>query len=1046
MINRNLPLAAILLSLPLAAQAGSSTPVAEVLSTKQSVPPSILFLVDLSADMDKDCFASGNTCLVDTIDAIRQVALHFPDAQYGVVGTVAGASDNTYLPIAPIGSTYAEISTALSTVTTNGSTTRNLSEALEALGTDYYSQGTPDDGVDNDGDGFTGDWGESPIAYDCSTTHVIALSTGRPVADDEGPDTNYAASPADNDVRCDEFGVIGGSSINADIECHLDNVVHRMFYNDYQAGLTDVQRVVVSVVGLGLDLTDAEDSTADELFANAGENTEAQGMYSNATSKSEAISDILAVAADIMSGVYSRSTPVISSNGAWLTYSYYEVMGDNPLAEGHFLGYQIDNDPNSSAYGSLIYEGSDYYGAAWDGGWLLYSRVADGSEVNDDDQDGYSRRDIYFFDSAFKTTMAGDYAERRMGFDSDFVDAVTSTNLTSILSATTTAVDLDGDGSTDCSAPDNMAYDLNRDGCQSKDDLQTLVDFTRGVSETQFRYLDTERGQWKLADSPYSIPAIVTKTNNVYSNSMSYRRFLQLLGEESMPDIALLAANDGMLHAFALEDDGETLTHDEAGEELWAWIPSGLIWRDRGPEWASGLVDSMWYGRTYLFDGSPVVEDVWLDLDGDREKDCSETDDLDTCEWRRVVVTQQGLGGTRTIALDITYTDAPTFLWEVTNTDDSTAMGMTTGRPVIFNVYDRSVPTAVTDRWVAMWTSGRPATYESSSTDYFKSVEGSLYTWGMGDDAFASEGMAEVSYSPSGDNIELLEHPDTLHAALLDSDLDSKLEYTYISAPPTVVDSDGDGDADVAYFPVSVAYDPDEVLGPLGTGAGGSTWIYKAIFNEDSPSDLTWCEFYDPEDGAPSSTGGSTVAFGSRPEVYYSITAAWLGSSGQLGVYWGTGTPYTANDTSEAGAMFFMVDNDPEDCASTAESLTCGTEDGGFYAFRAGERLTSDPIVFAKVLYFATYTPDADACEVGTGRLYGLDYQDCGQGLDTNADGTIDTNDDDNIEAEGYLSNVAIGDNGKIYYSSATDVDIQIIDAVQDPFKGTATVGWMEMY
>ena len=67
----------------------------------------------------------------------------------------------------------------------------------------------------------------------------------------------------------------------------------------------------------------------------------------------------------------------------------------------------------------------------------------------------------------------------------------------------------------------------------------------------------------------------------------------------------------------------------------------------------------MIYGRTFLFDGTPVVEDVWIDLDGDGSKSCTSVPN--DCEWRRVVVVQQGFGGPVTLALDITDTQEPEF-------------------------------------------------------------------------------------------------------------------------------------------------------------------------------------------------------------------------------------------------------------------------------------------------------------------------------------------------------------------------------------------------
>ncbi len=1035
MTTRSFLLAAALLTLPSLAHAGASATVSEALSSKQAVPPAILFVVDRSTDMSAPCFSGSTTsCFDDAVDIVKQVTRHYDEVKFGVVATADSASDSNYYPVAPVGSTFAQISTALASLSASTGSTRNLAETVDSISTDYLEQSTVEDWTDTDGDGFDGDWSETPFAYYCSEVYVIVLTTGRPV-DDEDPSFSAATASPIADVMCDSTGLVTASA--SDFACRYDNVVTHVYNHDHST-LTDTQREIVSTVAMGLDTSSADDAIADALFQSAADNTDGDGMYTNAATKDEAVSSVLSVMSDVMSGVYARSNPVIAGNGSYLLYSYYELTGDNPLAEGHVLAYQIDDDPTSSTYGEILYYSGtpydDYLGAVWDGGWLLYSRVANHAELNNDDMDGFMERDIFFYDSTFAAYMTGDAAQRRLSFDEQMVDVAGSQSLVSMI------LDDSVDGTGALVSPQ---YDLDRNNTVNSDDVQAMVDFTRGVATTKFRYLDLEHGRWKLQDSPYSAPTVVTRRNDVFSNSTSYRTFLDLIEAEEMPDIVLIAANDGLLHAFALTDDENTPTDDEEGEELWAWVPDTLILRSRGNEWANGLVDSMLYGRTYLFDGTPVVEDVWVDADGDGVKDCGV--DLDDCEWRRVVVVQQSFGGSRTLALDITYTDTPQFLWEQTNTTDYTAMGYTTSRPAIFNVYDYSNPSQPTDRWVAMWGGGRAPDFSTTSTNYYQTVEADLYVWAIGDSAFNT---ATPQYSVAGDNIGS-EHPDYAgHASTLDLDSDGKLEYTYISAPPTVVDVDSDGDADVAYFPVTAAYDP--AVGVTPSESPGQSFIYKALINQSDPDDLTWCQFYDPEVGAEpttttdtgTTTGSSAIAYGSRPEIYYALTTAWM-KDGSLGVYWGSGSPFQSNTDSTRGVFFMMLDTDPGAC-STAKALTCGTEEGGFYQLDAGERLTSDPLVYGGVVYFSTYTPDTDVCVEGTGRIYGLDYTDCGPGLDTNGDGAATTADDDSVATTGFVSNVAVGANGKLYYAAGTD--LRTMDAVSDPFGGTAMVGWMEMY
>jgi hypothetical protein len=1021
-MNR-LPLALLLL-LGGPSWASSSAGTGELLSEVERVPPVILFVVDLSQDMDTPCStAATESCLESTVEAIQQIARHF-EGSYGVIGTSSGASDDAYYPIVPVGSSYAEMAAALSTLTTHGTATRNLAEVIESASESYLKQSTPDDGVDNDGDGFTGDWGESPVGYSCTNVHFVTFARERPVDDDQ---VDFSYSSASNmtvdEVACDVTGIV---AFGSDQECFYDNVTANVYNTDVGGPATDTQNAIVHTIGLGI----TSGSIAEALFNNAATNTAAEGTYTNATSQEEILSGILAIFSEIYAGTYSRSAPVVTAAGDYLIYTFYEMTGTNPLAEGHIRAYALDDDPSSSTYGEVLYEGDAAYGGAvWDGGDLLVSRPVTASENNPDDRDGVGKRDIYTFEDFAYTTAMGLEADtdRRMGFDYDFVQAINSTVLDFYLDTSETGPE--------------AAYDLNGDEVVTQDDLQSLVDFARGLPEAEFRYISMERGRWKLGDSPYSVPVVVSARDNRYTSDRTYQAFLAELAADEVPTIVLLAANDGMLHAFRLEDDPLTTTEDESGEELWAWVPGYLLLRDKEEEWANSLIDLMWYGKTFLFDGSPVVQDVWIDDDGDGVKTVG--------EFHRVVVVQQGMGGPVTLALDITDPMSPDFLWEQKNPTDTTAQGYGTGRPAIFNVYDARDPVSP-DQWVAMWGGGRAPGYAGASgTNYWQSSEANLYMWNMGDDAWSTE---NVGYTEAGDNIGSM-YPDldtnlggqTWAELEYNADSTSNLENGYISAGLAVVDVDSDGDADVMYFPVTTSYRPtDEGGGGIADPEDpGSSWIFKAIIDENQPDDLTWCEFYDPRTGTDGTNG-----IGARPEVFYAATAAWL-TDGNLGVYWGTGTPYDRSG-SETGYFFAMYDEDPLECTSTAQPISCNG-DPGYYPLESGEGLTSEPVVFASTVYFTTYTPDADRCEAGDSRVYGIGFDDCLPGIDTDGVDGVTSSDSPYIEVEDtFVSGITIGD-GKLYYGSATpstdgDAVVEIVDLASDPFLGTAAIAWMEIY
>jgi hypothetical protein len=545
---------------------------------------------------------------------------------------------------------------------------------------------------------------------------------------------------------------------------------------------------------------------------------------------------------------------------------------------------------------------------------------------------------------------------------------------------------------------------------------------------------------------------VVQARNNSYAIDPTYRRFLtgleQAEADGDVPPIVLVAANDGMLHAFALENFSGTDT--EEGEELWAWIPGYVLYREHDAEWAGRLQDLMLYGRTFLFDGSPTVEDVWIDADGDGAKSCNSVPN--DCEWRRVVVVQQGKGGPVTLALDITDTDAPTFLWEQTDETDTNAVGYTTGRPVIGNVYDTSGSDPM-DYWTAFWGSGRAVPY-SSSTGNYEAHEANIYMWALADTDFVSSYSAGYQQPSStadysrGDN----GHPESSYGSSLqeDSDAAGHYENAYISAALTVVDVDSDGDVDTLYFPITTTYSPTDEggSGPSDTTDPGSTWMYKACLDPDDPGELTWIEFFDPVDDGGVTDGSGNNA---RPEVYYAATSSWL-SDGSLGLYWGTGTPYSRLDSSP-GYFFAIKDTAPGLCNDDymTPMTDCGSD--GVVTLDDGEGLTGDPVVYAGVVYFSTWVPESDRCDGGEGRVYGLDFEDCTQGIDTDGDAAVDTDDDLYVAHEdSYISGITVTEQGTLFYGiSGADTDggsdpVGSITSATDPFLGTETLAWMEVF
>jgi len=1052
------------------AEASSTGAGDEFMSAIEAAPPNIVFLLDLSNAMgdgcdldlgDGDTSYSGLSCLDHVTAAVDQLTQHYDWAYFAVVGTTYSPNDNTFEQVTPLGASYDDIHDALDGLSANGTDTRNLAEALTGLADEYFSIST-----ENTSD----PWQDAPLDYSCQETHVITITIGPPSEDASPVSSLISPSGMSSNTICDADYLE-----TTDEWCLYDNAVYNLYNNfDARSDLGDDQYVTTHTVAIGVDGS----SLSEGIYGNASEQTGGEGIYTVANHGGEVLAKLMWLLSDIRQGFYSRSAPVITSDGSYMIYSFYEIGGitgpsderGSPLGQGHVRAYSIQNDPSEADYGQVQYDGDPQFGGAlWDAGDLLVSRPVLTEEDNPMDQDGFGQRDIFTFDTELASEIGsgndvwaedlnGAVSTTRMNFDANWVDAVDSNSLIDKYLSVASATDHDFDEDTDVDA----------------DDLQALVDFARGLPEATFRYLDQERGYWKLGDSPYAVPVVVTARNNVYTSDPTYRRFLAALTHgpdedpDLFPDMVLLPANDGMLHAFSLEDyldpPASSLSTDEdndqAGEELWAWMLAGALYgseeviydADDNPdgirdEWSGSLADLMVYGRTFLFDGSPVVEDVWIDANNDGAKTCSRTNFPVDCEWHRVVVVSQGKGGPNTLALDITVPSQPEFLWEHMDLaeraslwDEDVGSAYTTSRPVVVNLYDRETTHgAVHDRWVAIWGSGRAVPYIESS-DYYANAEANLFFRHLSDD-FTGQYSDGVTFSSFGSN----GHPEAGTTSGLDSDGDGRYEFGYISGALAAVDVNSDGDVDVLYFPVTTSYEPADQQDPDEDGLSGTadsmdpgaTWMYKAVINTEDLDDPTWCEFVDPIDFGVEDNDGKPF----RPEVYYAATTSWH-TDGTLGVYWGSGSPYSRL-SSEPGFFFGFIDESPLSCPTTATPI-CNTE--GFVSLDDGEGLTGDPIVYQGVVYFPTYAPNTDRCVDGEGRIYGLDFEDCGSGLDLDGDGTADA---DYTDTDGYPSSVVVTDFGTVLWATNQLTAGNVVESVSpmsDPFNGVATLMLREVF
>ena len=199
-----------------------------------------------------------------------------------------------------------------------------------------------------------------------------------------------------------------------------------------------------------------------------------------------------------------------------------------------------------------------------------------------------------------------------------------------------------------------------------------LINFVRGEG----RY-------WKLGDINHSNPIVVGPPSGAVSQmGEGYDQFL--LDYSDRRKVLYVGANDGMLHCF------DVLT----GEELWAFIPYNLLPKLRNMRAVDNATGSRYFVRDVYVDGTPTSADVYIDADGDGNK-----------EWRTILLCGQGAGYGSSVAgglnyyfaLDITDPENPQPLWEFTHTQ----LGETWSVPAIGKIMKNGEPT-----WVAFVGSG----------------------------------------------------------------------------------------------------------------------------------------------------------------------------------------------------------------------------------------------------------------------------------------------------------------------------------------------------
>ncbi len=197
---------------------------------------------------------------------------------------------------------------------------------------------------------------------------------------------------------------------------------------------------------------------------------------------------------------------------------------------------------------------------------------------------------------------------------------------------------------------------------QKNIEVNQKVDYLRGDSSLErpvgkFRERPVLKG--RLGDIVHSTPVFIGAPDRIgrdrspYPQSHLYSEFSST--NATRKKMLYVSANDGMLHGFDAVN----------GSEVFGYVPNNLL-LGAYSEKITELLDFE-YSHKFLVDLTPALNDVYIDADGDGDK-----------EWITLLMGGQGAGGKAFFALNVTdptklteATASDVVLWEFSEEDDA---------------------------------------------------------------------------------------------------------------------------------------------------------------------------------------------------------------------------------------------------------------------------------------------------------------------------------------------------------------------------------------
>lgn len=820
----------------------------------------------------------------------------------------------------------------------------------------------------------------SPIIASCQSNYIIVITDGASTQDRSGFLTgtydcgggdcvnthSYVSGDYDGDGS--DPGSWGSSGSD-----YLDDVAKYLFDTDFSTVFDGTQNVKTYTIAF--DLTDTQavgllQDTADNGQGAASGAGKAL-LAANATELSAALTSILV---DVLDANTAFVAPVVPTSPENKVYSGQRIyLGFfKPKTCGTWIGNLkkyglgssgevLDKNNNSAtdANGAFVATATSYW-----------SNSADGSDV---DEGG-----IGAILAAGNVTSRNIYTY--MGTDTQLADSsnlFSATNVTLIPSMFGVSTPAEKD--------EIISYIYGLDAYD--EDIDTDI---------------TEQRAWIMGDILHSRPTI-----QAYNSYVS--------ADESDPSknktVLFVGSNDGQLHAFK----------DADGSELWSFIPPPLF-----PYLKNLENDNV---HEYFMDGSPTLYVYDFDQDGNigpgpelAAGDADPTGVTDNGDDDKVImiVSMRRGGGIDTLhatnsrgyyyALDVTTPTDPEFLWYL-DSGVLSELGETWSDPVL-----GKVRLGNTDRIVAFIGAG----YDNNEDLRFgnnqafptATTAAPLTIAATSDAGNVTSSDNDSQVNPRGRGIYVLQLG-TLNSSgvpTIDSSPQKLWEYVYDSSRTT--------NNPTFSFPTEIApldYDFDGYIDRLYAGdTGGNMWRFN-ISSKVAVTNWNATKIFSANPSDTTNSDESPVTNGRK--IFYRPSI--VQESGYVGIYFGSGDRvhplnkavvdrlYAVYDRgiitakTEANLVNVTEDNlqvnnptaDPASlatCTLANTSVGCTLQnlyDSQYYGWfiklnlDAGEKVLANPLVFNKVAYFTTFTPNIitnDPClsgNLGVGRVYAVNYK-----------------------------------------------------------------------